>query len=122
MGDLEDLATKADVVEFTKRRAMFGPEKLVLRDDFIPVNPTGPPTESPPENGPPLPRGTFYAGDELPYDKVPKLPWLTNQHEDDEDGIPSMEKAGDSDRAFRMSCVRLGCSMFILFFFDRAVS
>jgi hypothetical protein len=119
MGDFEDLATKADVVEFTKRKVMFGPEKLVLREDLIPVNPTGPPAPDPPGNGPPLPRGTFYAGDELPYDKVPKLLWLTNPHENDKDGIPSMEKAGDSDRAFRVSCVLL--SFFPSFLSDQAI-
>lgn len=60
MGDFEDLATNADIIEFTKRKSAFGPEKLVLRADIIPHNPssTGDPPESSPE-GFKMPRGTF---------------------------------------------------------------
>lgn len=39
LGDFEDLATKADIIEFTKRKSMFGPPRLVLRSDMVPTNP-----------------------------------------------------------------------------------
>jgi hypothetical protein len=118
MGDFEDLATPADIIEFTKRKSAFGPEKLVLREDLIPINPTSPPsspttgTPKPPTNDgsnlKPLPRGTLHIGDSLPAEAVPSLPWLVNQASEKttatrmaSDDIPVMETAGDNDHAFR---------------------
>lgn len=109
MGDFEDLATPADVIEFTKRKAAFGPEKLIIREDLIPVNPTSEPSTTAVPNAKPLPRGTLHIGDTLPSEAVAHLPWLVNQasgesntFETSADGIPAIELTSDNDFAFRM--------------------
>jgi len=112
LGDFEDLATSADIIEFTKRRHMFGPERLVYRSDLIPVNPDE--GESQPSNLP-MPRGTIHiGGGTLPLSALPEDSWIKNRHNmllqsqaDDDD---PMKKAGDSDRSFRTSSLAIDFS------------
>jgi hypothetical protein len=95
MGDFEDLATSADIIEFTKRKSAFGPERLVLRGDLISVDPDGPRTAAGhASNGTSLPRGTFHVGDTLPFDAVPRLQWLVSS-------LSGVKTTGDLDRGFR---------------------
>jgi len=60
LGDFEDLATTADVIEFTKSKAVFGPDKLILRDEN--VLPVTNEAKSKDDKPPWLPRGTISCG------------------------------------------------------------
>ncbi|KAF8638949.1 hypothetical protein AX16_010423 [Volvariella volvacea WC 439] len=107
LGDFEDLATTTDVIEFTKRKALFGPEKLVMRSDMIPQNP-GPANPSPNTH---LPNGTIYIGRELPPHLYPTQ--LVSEASVTSTGSSTVDSGGasqttankplvwDSDRAFR---------------------
>ena len=113
LGDFEDLATPADIIEFTKRRHMFGPERLVYRSDLIPVNPDD--DTSPPRRTLPMPRGTIHIGGAaLPLSALPRESWIKNRHNlllqsrGDDDDLDPMKNAGDSDRSFRASLLATG--------------
>ena len=116
LGDFEDLATPADIIEFTKRRHMFGPERLVYRSDLIPVNPED---DSSPLTALPMPRGTIYIGDStLPLSALPKDSWIKNRHnllrskpQGDDDN--PMKDIGDTDRSFRMMLLAADCSLLL---------
>ncbi|KAF9473237.1 Di-copper centre-containing protein [Pholiota conissans] len=70
MGEVEDLANTADILDLAKRKAVFGPDKLVVRNDNV-----QPVADDEAEDEPidmkvtevkPMPRGTFHIGDSLP--------------------------------------------------------
>lgn len=64
IGDIDDLANRVDVL-LAKRKATFGPDKLVVRADNVqPVPDKGGETEVPRNDE--YPRGTFHVGDSLP--------------------------------------------------------
>ena len=65
VGDVNDLANRADILDIAKRKAMFGPDKLVVRADNVqPVPDDEEETEVPHTDK--YPRGTFHIGDSLP--------------------------------------------------------
>ena len=110
LGDFEDLATRTDIIEFTKHRHMFGPERLVYRSDLISVNPDN----SPPSTIP-MSRGTIHiGGGDLPLSALRKDSWIKNHHNlwlgsRGDDGDP-MGDTEDSDRSFRTTLLATGFS------------
>ncbi len=60
LGDLEDLATEADITEFCRRRATYGPRALVRRNDLIPHASAEMSVDTS------LPRGSLWVGKGLP--------------------------------------------------------
>ncbi len=65
VGDVDDLANRADILDVAKRKAMFGPDKLVVRADSVqPVPDEDGEIEVPRTDE--YPRGTFHVGDSLP--------------------------------------------------------
>lgn len=73
MGDCADLANRADILEYAKRKAVFGPDKLIVRSDTVqPVPDSHPEGRSGAyEKAAILPRGTLHIGDTLPLGVIP---------------------------------------------------
>ena len=112
LGDFEDLATPADIIEFTKRKHMFGPERLVYRSDLISVNPDD--NNSPPSTSP-MPRGTIHiGGGTVPLSALPENSWIKNRHnlllQPQGGNDDPMKDAGDSDRSFRTTLLAIDFS------------